>query len=360
MHKLLQRQLKKTAASVDKTFLALVEQAYVDADEDRKLLEHSLDISSQEMQELYTKLAKHAQKQLQISEDKYTSLTYELRNHYFFYSYDQNLLFTYFSDSIYNITGYSKDELINTHFTNYLTNNKLNDNLQELSLKIIAGESVDPHVISILHQDGTILYLELSSYPVYDEYNHFVKVSGIARNITQEYEAQEKLHYISNHDTLTGISNRHSLYNKLEYIIAHSQRNKKNFSLLYIDLDGFKTVNDNYGHDVGDFLLQEVAHRVKEEIRKDDIFARIGGDEFVIVLTDVNKDFIATISQNILKNLSKTFYIKKQNINISVSIGIATYPKDGEDIDTLVKNADSAMYVIKKSGKNNFAHCHTA
>jgi diguanylate cyclase (GGDEF)-like protein/PAS domain S-box-containing protein len=356
MHKLLQRQLKKTGATVNEKFLSLVDQAYVDADEDRRLLEHSLEISSDEMKKLYKKLAIHAQEQLKASEDRYDALTYELRNHYFFYAYDCNFLFTYLSDSITNIAGYTKEELLGTAFTNYFTKDQVNHNIQQLSQKIIDGEIVEPHVVNIFHKNKTNLYLEVSSYPIYDANGKFIEVKGIARNVTQEYKAQQKLHFLSNHDTLTGIANRHSLYNKLEYIITDSKRNTKNFSLLYIDLDEFKAVNDTYGHDTGDILLKDVTSRTQLEIRQNDIFARIGGDEFIIVLTDVDKDFISKIAQNILSSLVKPFMIYEQTINISVSIGIATYPKDGEDIDSLLKNADNAMYSIKKSGKNNFTH----
>jgi len=356
MHKLLKRQLKKTGITVDEKFLTLVDKAYNDADEDRKLLELSLEISSKEMKELYKKLATQAQKRLKASEDKYNSLTYELRNHYYFYSYNKDFVLTYISDSIYNIGGYSKEEIINTKFTDYLTNNPINHNLKELVNKTLQGESVAPHVIGFTHKDGSELFIEVSSYPILDTDKNCIEVSGIARNVTQEYKAQEKLHYLSNHDTLTGIANRYNLYNKLEYIITDSKRNEKNFSLLYIDLDEFKAVNDNYGHDAGDALLQEVTLRIKNEIRQNDIFARIGGDEFIIVLTDVDKGFISHIAKNILTALIKAFVIQEQTINISVSIGISTYPKDGEDIDTLLKNADNAMYLIKKGGKNNFAH----
>ena len=360
MHKLLKRQLKKTGANVDnvdKDFLALVEQAYQDADDDRKLLEHSLEVSSLEMQELYHKLAKQAQEQLKLSEDKYNALTYELRNHYYFYSFNKSFLLTYLSDSVYNITGYSKEELIGTPFTQHLTSHPMNANLNELATKLFSGEKVAPHIINISHKDGSDLFLELSSFGVYDDNKHLTNVSGIARDITQEYIAQQKLHHLSNHDALTGISNRHSLYNQLEYIIVDSKRNKKNFSLLFIDLDGFKAVNDTYGHKTGDILLQKVTQRIQKQIRQSDLLARIGGDEFIVVLTDVDKEFISKISQEILQNLEKTFLIQENTLNISASIGIATYPKDGENNDALLNNADKAMYTIKNSGKNNFIHC---
>ena len=356
MHSLLKRQLKKTGAIVDKKFLNLVNQAYIDADEDRTLLERSLDVSSKEMRELYETLDKTSQSLLKESQDRYNKLVYELRDHYFFYSYTKKYLLSYLSDSVYNILGYPLEEILNSDFRNYMTNDKINELVMPSILKLLIGEQQEPIIISLYHKNGTIKYLELSSYPFFDEYGKVLEIQGIARDITEEYVAQQKLHFISNHDTLTGISNRHSLYNKLEFIIADSERNHKTFALLYIDLDEFKNVNDTLGHEAGDLLLKEVTKRINKEIRQNDIFARVGGDEFVVVLTNVETDFVSKIAQTILEILRLDFKINRTSINISVSIGVATYPKDGKDVDMLLKKADSAMYRIKKSGKNNFAH----
>ena len=347
MHKLLQHQLKKTGAIVDKKFLNLVNQAYEDADEDRVLLEHSLDISSEEMRELYKQLKITSKHEIKESKDRYDALVYELRDHYFFYAFNKNYLLTYLSDSIYNIAGFTKEEMLHTSFTGYLSNDRLNKDILKYVKKVISQVMQDSHKVSMYHKDGSLLYLEVNNYPIFDEENNLIEVKGIARNITKEYEAQKKLHYISTHDRLTGIANRHSLYTKLEYIIADSERNSKSFALMYLDLDNFKEVNDTLGHYGGDALLKELVQIIKGEIRNNDIFARIGGDEFIIILTDIDSHFISKIAQNILTALAP---------NISVSIGIAIYPKDGEDIDTLLKNSDSAMYKIKNSGKNNFSH----
>ena len=125
---------------------------------------------------------------------------------------------------------------------------------------------------------------------------------------------------------------------------------------MYIDLDNFKGVNDTLGHDGGDTLLKELTQRIKAHIRQNDLFARIGGDEFVVILTDIEDSFISEITLNIINALKVDFLINNQKTAITVSIGIASYPKDGEDIDMLLKNADNAMYKIKNNGKNSFAH----
>lgn len=354
MHSLLKRQLKKTGATVEKKFLDLINQAYYDADKDRELLEQSLDVSSLEMRELYDELEKNSKKRLKESQDKYDKLVYELRDHYFFYSYSHKYELTYLSDSIYNILGYTHKEIINTYLTDYLSDDKVNTNAIKSVNKLLSGEQQAPKIISLIHKTGSLKYLEITSYPFFDENHKVLEVQGIARDITKEHEAQKRLYHLSNHDSLTGITNRHSLYNQLDFIIADSKRNHKAFALLYIDLDEFKNVNDTFGHEIGDLLLKEVTARIKKEIRQNDIFARVGGDEFIVVLTDVASSFVSKIAKIILDTLKADFILNNKKINISVSIGIATYPENGEDINTLLKNADSAMYKVKNSGKNNF------
>jgi len=356
MHKLLKRQLKKTAATVDEKFLTLINQAYVDADEDRTLLEHSLEVSSQEMRELYEKLEHSAKKQLQESKDKYEALVYELRNSYFFYAYDTSSILTYLSESIYNILGYSPEEGLGKPFKVFLNNHPMNHTIPQLAQNLFAGLTQDPHHVAFNHKDGSVRYVEINSYPVFDENDVVISVEGIARDVTIQYKTQEKLSYLSNHDPLTGIANRYNLYNKLEHIIKDSKRNKKHFTLMYIDLDKFKEVNDTLGHDSGDILLKQVVQRIQKEIRGNDVFARIGGDEFVIVLIDINKTYIHSLAEKILAVLNEPFVILNMQASISASIGLATYPDNGEDIQTLLKNADNAMYKVKDNGKNGFLH----
>ncbi len=355
MHNLLKRQLKKTGATVDKKFLALVNQAYVDAEEDRKLLENSLEVSSQEMQELYDELARTSAQKIKQSQDKYDKLVYALRDHYIFFDFNKQYEFTYLSDSVYNISGYPHNEIINTKLTNYLTNDSINKEAMKSFNKLLAGEQQKPVIISVKHKNGNTIYLEITSYQLCDTCENVLEIQGIARDVTERYESEQKLHYLSNHDPLTGIANRYSLYNNLDFIITDSKRNQKTFALLYLDLDGFKSVNDTLGHDTGDLLLQEVTQRIKKHIRENDIFARVGGDEFAIVLTDVEHAFISKITQTILTELNKSFLLQNREVKISASIGIATYPKTGEDIETLIKSADAAMYSVKNDGKNNFS-----
>jgi diguanylate cyclase (GGDEF)-like protein/PAS domain S-box-containing protein len=355
MHHLLKRQLKKTGADVDEAFFSLVDQAYKDADEDRNLLEHSLDISSAEMKALYDEQKRSAKERLRRSEDRYHKLVNALKDHYFFYAHDTEGVFIYLSDSIEVILGYSIEEF-STHYARYLTDDPINKLVDKYTKNAILGEQQDPYVLSIYAKDGTIHYLEVTEFPVKDENEKVIEIEGIARDITSQYLIQEKLDYISQHDELTGILNRLSLYKSLQAIIVSANRNKEKFALLFLDLDKFKAVNDSLGHEVGDILLKKVVQRVQLIIRKSDVFARIGGDEFIIILPNVTQAISSKISQKIINRLREPFEIQNHSIEISSSIGISEFPQDGQKAKTLLKHADEAMYTIKDSGRDNFTY----
>jgi diguanylate cyclase (GGDEF)-like protein len=167
--------------------------------------------------------------------------------------------------------------------------------------------------------------------------------------------ANEQLRTIALHDTLTGLPNRFLLEDRLRQATLQADRTGKSFSLMFVDLDDFKPVNDTYGHAVGDQLLKQVGARLQNALRKHDTVARTGGDEFVIVLSDVeNADAAALIGGKVLSELARPVVIGARTLEVSCSIGISMYPADGGDIATLTANADVAMYHAKKSGKNGF------
>jgi diguanylate cyclase (GGDEF)-like protein len=140
----------------------------------------------------------------------------------------------------------------------------------------------------------------------------------------------------------------------MEQVYSRAKRRGGNFALMYIDLDNFKNINDNLGHDCGDILLQQAAERLNLCVRGEDTVARIGGDEFNVLLEDVSETQIANTAQRILDHVAKPYLIKDQQVFVSASVGIAVYPKDADDLETLVKNADSAMYQAKEKGKDSY------
>ena len=176
-------------------------------------------------------------------------------------------------------------------------------------------------------------------------------------DITYQKEEEIKYKKIANYDSLTKLPNRLLLSDRLDYAIAHAKRSKKSVAVCMIDLDGFKSVNDTYGHKAGDILLVEASKRMKEIVRSDDTVARLGGDEFVIILTDLEQsEDCAMTLYRLLNTISSSYIIDGNLINsISASIGVSIYPKDRVDPEILLRHADVAMYKSKNSGKNRFS-----
>jgi len=205
--------------------------------------------------------------------------------------------------------------------------------------------------LSALRAGGQRFPLELStSEMILNGQRYFV---CIARDITQRKIVEEATRHAAHHDYLTGLPNRSLFLERLEYAIPLAKRNNFKVALLFLDLDGFKQINDSLGHANGDLLLQEVAGRLLEVIRSSDVLARIGGDEFTFILNNIGSEENAQIVANkIIETLSKPFSLNGNVGKIGGSIGIAFYPEDGIEPEALLNKADEAMYLAKKSGKN--------
>lgn len=169
-------------------------------------------------------------------------------------------------------------------------------------------------------------------------------------------QAEEKLKFLSLYDPLTKLPNRVLFYDRMKQEIAYARRERKKFSLMFLDLDNFKEVNDKFGHDIGDQFLQKVAKRFSTLLRKTDTICRLGGDEFIILLPRLTQPRENTIdvALKVLNSLNEPFSIRDNKIYITTSIGIALYPDDGEEGEILIKSADKAMYLAKKEGPNNY------
>ncbi len=178
---------------------------------------------------------------------------------------------------------------------------------------------------------------------------------GIARDVTQSRRAEERIRRLAHFDELTGLPNRTMFMHTLQRAFSLAQRRGKQFALFFIDLDRFKNINDSLGHEAGDRLLQDVAHRLRQNLRESDTVARLGGDEFVVLVEDcADARELNAIAQNILTAVGRPYLLSGQEYHVTGSIGISTYPADGQDPAALLKNADIAMYLAKDRGKNNF------
>jgi len=180
-------------------------------------------------------------------------------------------------------------------------------------------------------------------------------MTGIVFDITERKEADEKLRHAAMHDPLTGLPNRAMLFEYAEHLLPHNRRNNRCAAVLFIDLDRFKPINDTHGHEIGDQLLKEIANRLSRSLRAEDIVTRLGGDEFVVLLQDICEiNHAGEATRHIVERLSKPFYINGLTLSLSASIGISTFPNDAQDIDTLISQADAAMYQAKQAGRNNY------
>lgn len=201
--------------------------------------------------------------------------------------------------------------------------------------------------------DGQEYWVETCKTPMVDKNGYLFGTTGFAQDITVRKQVEGQMHHLAHYDALTGLPNRRLFSDRLQQAIATAKRDKAHIALLFLDLDKFKPVNDELGHDVGDLLLKEVAKRLQNCVRESDTVSRIGGDEFVVLLSAIEAGQDAMlVADKILYTLNLPFELAGHSIGIAASIGVAAYPEHGSDGQTLTKNADSAMYAAKNGGRN--------
>ena len=204
-------------------------------------------------------------------------------------------------------------------------------------------------------KDGAIYPKWMSISVIRDAAGAIVYHVAHFTDVSSERAAEAQLQHMAHHDILTGLLNRLSLTGRLDQALAAARRDGVRVALLFIDLDRFKVVNDTLGHHIGDKLLIEVAARLRDSVRDSDVVARLGGDEFVIMLSDMeNSGSAAVVAEKLVRNIGDPYLIEGHDLYTTPSIGIAIFPSDGDDGDTLMKNADAAMYHAKAAGRNNF------
>ncbi|MFO1435251.1 MAG: EAL domain-containing protein, partial [Gammaproteobacteria bacterium] len=215
------------------------------------------------------------------------------------------------------------------------------------------GKSLPFSDQKVVRLDGTSVDVEVASAPFMD--NGVVALHVMLRDITERKASEERIRRLAEFDFLTGLPNRVLLHDRLQQTLSATKRHNGTFALMFIDLDRFKNVNDSLGHRIGDMLLQEVSLRLKALLRDHDTVSRQGGDEFVILLPEIKSAGDAqNVARKIVNTVSQPYRIDEHELTLTASVGITMYPKDGLEIDTLMKNADAAMYHAKNSGRNNF------
>ncbi len=280
--------------------------------------------------------------------------------HDILWTMDLNLHTTYVSPSIEKALGFTPEERLQQDVTQQLTPESL-ARAQEMLIQELeyeqSGQAEANRVVIIeseyYHKDGSTLWFENSITAIRDEKGVLTGLQGVSRNIMERKQMEQKLTEMATHDYLTGLPNRALLDDRFAMAAALAQRNKEKLAVMSLDLDKYKTINDTLGHAAGDQVLKIVSSRLASIMRASDTIARVGGDEFVLLIQETNqlKDAVA-IAQKILDSFTEPLTIDGRSVDLSTSIGIAIFPEDGMDLQTLVKKSDAAMYYSKGHGRN--------
>ncbi len=283
---------------------------------------------------------------IQESEERYRALVEQAADGIFIT--DNQEWFLDVNNSACDMLGFSREEMLAMHIQDVMPDEEY-AHFTRIRLRLMAGETL----LNEWHmkcRDGSLIPVEVSAKILSDG-----RIQGIARNIAERKHHEAQLIHLASHDPLTGLPNRSLFQDRLQQAIVKARRNGLKVAVLFCDLDRFKRINDSLGHDVGDQLLQAVAGRLLGSVSESDTVARLGGDEFAIILDDfATEDAVSAIAQKILFTLARPLTIATFNLSTTSSIGISFFPEDGDTAQTLLKNADAAMYLAKARGKNNF------
>lgn len=250
-------------------------------------------------------------------------------------------------------TGYTLEEVIGKNPKVLKSGKTALSTYIDLWNQLSKGESWTGEFIN-RSKEGIEFIEEVKISPIFQPDGKITHYMAIKNDITEKKRSEEKIHYLANYDVLTGLPNRVQLNERIAYSINVAKRNAGEVAILFLDLDRFKDINDTLGHSVGDMLLRELAHRVQLLLREEDTVSRLGGDEFIFMLPHTRAQGVAHVAEKILEVISQPFRIDDNELIVTASIGIAMYPIDGADPETLSKNADTAMYQAKQNGRNNY------
>ncbi len=274
--------------------------------------------------------------------------------------YEANTPVTYISPNVLEQFGYQSDDFITRRigFTEVIHPDDRARVMQQITENLLLGQTSFEREYRVKHGDGSYRW-------VYDHtvalINEDLEISqqfiGYLIDITDRKEVESQIEFMAFHDPLTGLANRRLLLNILQRAIVHAQRHQQFGAIFYLDLDRFKLINDSLGHDVGDLLLKEVAHRLTATLRAEDSAARIGGDEFVLVLSHLHAHLeqahhhVKQIAAKLVTTLSQPYTLLGHQVQTTPSIGIALFPNNGHTAERLMKYADDAMYQVKRAGR---------
>lgn len=279
---------------------------------------------------------------LRRSEDRYRAMLENIEEYFYEIDLLGNLLF--FNDALYKMLGYTRDEMVGMNFREYMDPETAEKAEQLFRRAFETGQTQRGDDWRLLSKDGTLRQVEISVSLIKDGDGETVGYRGVARDVSD-------LIYLVYHDTLTGLLNRKAFFKRLKETLAFARRDQMEKNIFYLDMDKFKKVNDEYGHDIGDEVLIEVGRRLRDSLRETDHVCRLGGDEFTVILNNAHNSFPEQVAERVVENLSRPYRIKEHVIDfLSPSVGISAFPRDAEAVEDLIRCADLAMFEAKKSG----------
>ncbi|WP_239454205.1 putative bifunctional diguanylate cyclase/phosphodiesterase [Bacillus suaedaesalsae] len=267
-------------------------------------------------------------------------------------SLDKNGVILQANPSTYAITGYTERELKHLNIADLLIGD--HEKIVQDALKYTTeGNTRDNLTCELIHKNGETIHAQIKMIPIVVN-NEITGVYIIIRDITEQVRNDEVMKFIAYHDHLTGLPNRSLLKEQIHEYIQRAQDESGQFALMYLDLDRFKFLNDSMGHNVGDMLLKEVAIRLTSIDDFTITVYRQGGDEFILIAEDINRISSVIIAEKVLELFKNPFLLTAQEFYVTPSVGISMYPNDGTDGETLIKNADTALYQVKERGRGHY------
>ena len=251
------------------------------------------------------------------------------------------------------IFGYAAGEVIGESGYMLAEGTEDSERLAAMWLELASAPGSTRATLANKVKRGEIIHTEWYNTPLVDNEGKMIGVASLVQDVTERLNTERTIHYMAHHDTLTGLPNRRLMQDRLNQAILQARRQQRHVALLFLDLDRFKLVNDTLGHETGDYVLRDIAKKLNKVVREGDTVSREGGDEFLIILPDLEKpEFAQLVATKILDELAKPIEVSGHELTVTASIGISHYPNDATDVQQLLKHADSAMYQAKDAGRN--------
>jgi diguanylate cyclase (GGDEF)-like protein/PAS domain S-box-containing protein len=267
--------------------------------------------------------------------------------------WDRSHKVTAWNPAAETIFGYPVTEVIGRAIPELLGTDEDREGLLNMCVELLETREGNKTTLSNATKQGRTIHCEWYNTPLVDPVGKVIGFASLVQDITERLNTERTIHYMAHHDALTGLPNRRLMQDRLTQAIMAARRKQRHVAVLFLDLDRFKVVNDTLGHDTGDFILKDVARRLVSCVREVDTVSREGGDEFVIILPDLDvPEHARVVADKILRELARPVEIGGHEIHVTPSIGISHYPNDATDVNQLLKHADNAMYQAKDAGRN--------